>query len=297
MKVLTKRLIGSVVAVGVLSSIAVACTAGMADAATPVKTVPVYSWTGNSTTFKAPTTIASINPYTITSSSVTVVKNGVVVAKDVKSYKATPGTYEVTTTIKYTSHWDFVLNKWETVPGGMATNCRVVEVNMARASSEVSYAQYYVKCTRTGTATNGQIITATPTFLHGSDVLANDQTPSKKIGDSVPDFMPAYPHTVSGFVERPQTVYYPEATKTTTQTVVVKAIKNAPTMSAVERATLKDGDSLSRVRAIVGSKGTQIVRWKNQPGLTEYIWKHEDGKKRIVSFYNGKLGHISFYNR
>jgi hypothetical protein len=296
MKVLTKRLVGSVVAVGVLSSIAVAGTAGMADAAAPVTNVQVYSWTGNTTTFKAPTEVHAYPPPVVTYSKITVSKNGVEVAKDVSSFKATPGTYQVTSTVKSVQTYDLVGNAKRWMHPTSVTNCHVTDVRVLTPQTGDAVVQYFQVCDVSAVFPDGKTVSGVSRGWTSGETLAPGQEPSLKVGDALPSG-PQLWFTLYEDYTYPIVKVMPEQTTTATRTFVVTAVKNTPLMSVTERMALKTGDSLSRVRAIAGSKGTLLNRTGGEPGTTYYKFKNEDGKFSVVTIVKGKYVHVSQSNR
>lgn len=278
--------------IAVVGIVALGLTVGVAPVAfaatkpLPKKTLRSYSWDGYRAVVK-PT--GSVGPgRQVLSAVVTVTSAGKVKAKGVRSYRAKPGTYRAVSKFRYRAATPYAAtrNVTATVP---ADSCVVTSV----VPDGAQYAYYTGSCV--GEAfDNSNLETYTGTFtaswhgyrLEGEDVGTTMQYPVLKVeGGWV---MGSITYTL------PYTAYrYGNAqTLVTKRTLVVRKVTNTPVMTRHEWDVLDYGDSVYRVRRVVGSSGTLVYtgslgdayKWRNSSGSWTYIWFDDDGANKFDWF-------------
>jgi hypothetical protein len=300
----------------VVGSLVVA-SIGAAPAATAVtwtKTAATshkaYSWNGYKATV-LPRGFTAPAGYQLLSSLMTVKRSGTVVARNVKSARLSGGTYTVYSTFTYRSKTAYTAYRTIAVSSISADQCTagsqlesgnqwvIVDVTCTGWGFDAKYndakgsfsetvllaADFdaYVEATSLASSTWTDSVTSASweSYATGSPMADSVFDTGAPIGD--------------GTGTQAYTAYRYGPTKTAYRyrTATVTKVINTAVMTWNEYQSFGNGDSLSRVRAVVGSKGE--LRYSSG-GYTLYRWRNTSGSYTLVWFYYGIWDDDAWYS-
>jgi len=274
--------ISVLVSLGVASVLVIA-SAPAASATTWLKTSSTkqnaYSWNGYRTPIVAAGYVIP-RGYVKVSATVTVKRGSTTIASNRAAVSVGAGTYTAYSTFKYRSKTAYTAYRSVDVTWIDATSCEV-----ASAAASTNTIDYDLSCTGSGYDADYNDITGVGTTTATQYLYSPDDEPWWTVGQTVSSDDANW-YSVSNYFDGTGRQAYTAyrygiiAAKYFYRTVVVTKVLNTAVMTWTEYNTFGSGDSLARIRAIVGSSGSiysssgglTSYRWKNTTGYYTYVW-------------------------
>jgi hypothetical protein len=263
-----------------------ASPAAAASGRTSAQTLSAYSWNGYKATvwpggWKVP------KGYVSAGKTVSIASNGRLIARHRKSVSLSAGTYTAYSTFKYRSRTAYKAYRTSTLTADYTDSCYVESATITDTSETGSTgyvtATYTGKCSGTAYDANYDERQGSwrATWTRQESAWAYDPAdaqPEYTVGERIYDDLPGgrFTYKTSYTAYR----YGKVKAKHVHRTVTVRKVFNTSVMTRTEWHAFDEGDTLARVRKVVGSRGKLVYdgylgtayEWRNTSGGTTWVW-------------------------
>jgi hypothetical protein len=242
-----------------------------------------YSWNSYKVAI-APAGFAIPRGYIKVSATVTVKRGSTTIASNRSAVSVSGGTYAAYSLFKYRAKTPYTAYRTVEVNGIDADSCDVTAVTPSGSTIG-----YEMTCSGMGYDADYNSLLGTYTTAASQYLYSPSDAPWWTLGETIYQTDPNWYQmdgVTSGTGSQAYTAYRYGAIKAkyVYRTVIVSKVVNTPVMTLTEWRNIWYGNSLARVRKVVGSNGSLYRAYSN--GI-EYRWKNSSGGYSYILFTNG----------